>query len=66
MIKFEFHVFSKEEALLGFRINKFNFCDGKDDQDQLIINEYLNIGFGLLFFSVNAAIKQKRLTDIKF
>lgn len=66
MIKIQFNLFSKEEALLGFRINTYNFCDGKDEEDKLIINEYLNIGLGLFFFSFNAAIKRRRLTDIKF
>lgn len=66
MIKIQFNLFSKEEALLGFRVNTYNFCDGKDEQDQLIINEYLNLSLGILFCSANLSIKRGRLTHIKF
>jgi hypothetical protein len=46
-----------ERVLFGIDTEKLNLCVGSDKEKRLIINNYLTISIGLIFFIVKLNIK---------
>ena len=59
MIQIEFQFLSEVELLLGFRVVKYNNCDGENEEGKLIINRYYDVQFGLIFGMVTATIRTR-------
>ena len=50
-------IFDPEKCLLGIDFEVVNLCNGKTADDQLIIDKYLTISIGIVFFMIMVRIK---------